>query len=70
MDAVLYYILFVVVVVLVAGIRVIKEYERAVVFFLGKQTVIRGPGLIFLVPVFEKMVKVSFTVGLRIFKWH
>ena len=60
MDAVLYYILFVVVVVLVAGIRVIKEYERAVVFFLGKQTVIRGPGLIFLVPVFEKMVKVSF----------
>ena len=48
------------VVFLISGIRVIKEYERAVVFFLGKQTVIRGPGLIYLVPIFEKMVKVSF----------
>ena len=46
--------------ILISGIRVIKEYERAVVFFLGKQTVIRGPGLIYLIPVFEQMVKVSF----------
>jgi len=46
--------------VLISGIRVIKEYERAVIFFLGKQTVIRGPGLIYLIPVFEQMVKVSF----------
>ena len=48
------------VLVAVSGIRVIKEYERAVIFFLGKQTVIRGPGLIYLIPVFEQMVKVSF----------
>ncbi|MCX6723183.1 MAG: SPFH domain-containing protein [Candidatus Staskawiczbacteria bacterium] len=60
MDIIVYYILVFIVVVLAAGIKVIKEYERAVIFFLGKQTVIRGPGLIFLVPVFEKMVKVSF----------
>jgi len=57
---ILYYILGILIVIAIAGIRVIKEYERAVVFFLGKQTVIRGPGLIYLVPIFERMVKVSF----------
>jgi regulator of protease activity HflC (stomatin/prohibitin superfamily) len=56
----IYYILGALIVVAFSGIRVIKEYERAVIFFLGKQTVIRGPGLIYLIPVFERMVKVSF----------
>ncbi len=60
MDSILFYALWILFLILVSGIRVIKEYERAVIFFLGKQTAIRGPGLIFLVPVFEKMVKVSF----------
>jgi regulator of protease activity HflC (stomatin/prohibitin superfamily) len=60
MSTIVYFILAVVIIIAIAGIRVIKEYERAVIFFLGKQTATRGPGLIFLVPVFEKMVKVSF----------
>jgi len=60
MSALLFYVLVVLFLILVSGIRVIKEYERAVVFFLGKQKDIRGPGLIYLVPIFEKMVKVSF----------
>ncbi len=60
MAVVLYYILGILFIIAISGIRVIKEYERAVIFFLGKQTVIRGPGLIYLVPVFEQMVKVSF----------
>lgn len=60
MDPITYYIVGVLVVVAFSGIRVIKEYERAVIFFLGKQTAVRGPGLIYLIPIFEKMVKVSF----------
>jgi len=60
MSILIYSILGLLVLVAVSGIRVIKEYERAVIFFLGKQTVIRGPGLIYLIPVFEQMVKVSF----------
>jgi len=60
MSILLFYILGVIVVVGLSGIRIIKEYERAVIFFLGRQTVIRGPGLIYLIPVFERMVKVSF----------
>jgi len=60
MSILLFYILGILFVIALSGIRVIKEYERAVIFFLGKQTVIRGPGLIYLVPIFEQMVKVSF----------
>ena len=60
MDLITYYILGILFLLFVSGIRVIKEYERAVIFFLGKQTNVRGPGLIYLIPVFEKMVKVSF----------
>jgi len=60
MNFLIYYILGILFFLFLASIRVVKEYERAVIFFLGKQTVIRGPGLIYLIPIFEKMVKVSF----------
>ena len=60
MSILVFGVLVFLIIILVSGIRVIKEYERAVVFFLGKQTAIRGPGLIYLIPVFEQMVKVSF----------
>ncbi len=43
------------------SVRVVKEYERSVIFFLGKCKGVRGPGLILLIPIFERMVK----VGLR-----
>ena len=41
------------------SVRVIQEYERAVVFFLGRFAGVRGPGLIILIPFFETMTKVS-----------
>ncbi len=41
------------------SIRVLREYERAVVFRLGRYTGTRGPGLIILVPFIERMVKTS-----------
>ena len=44
---------------LVFSLRVVKEYDRGVIFFLGKATGVRGPGLIILVPVFELMTKVT-----------
>jgi regulator of protease activity HflC (stomatin/prohibitin superfamily) len=42
-----------------ASVRVLREYERGVVFRLGRVTSQRGPGLIFLVPVVDRMVRVS-----------
>src|SRR5882672_12148227 len=47
-------------VVLVAlSLRVVKEYDRGVIFFLGKYTGVRGPGLIILIPIFEQMTRVT-----------
>ena len=42
-----------------SAIKVMKEYERAVVFFLGRLTGDRGPGLVIIIPVLEKMVRIS-----------
>src|SRR5579864_6689521 len=46
-------------VLIMISIRIIQEYERGVVFFLGRFKDVRGPGLIFLIPLFERMQKVS-----------
>jgi regulator of protease activity HflC (stomatin/prohibitin superfamily) len=54
-------------VVLSASVRVLREYERGVVFRLGRVTSQRGPGLIFLLPAIDRMVRVSLrTVTLQI----
>ena len=42
-----------------AAIKVLKEYERGVIFRLGRVIKTKGPGLILLIPVIDKMVKVS-----------
>ncbi|HEY8038039.1 MAG TPA: slipin family protein [Methylobacter sp.] len=44
---------------LVSGIRIMREYERAVVFFLGRFYQVKGPGLIFIIPIIQQMVKVD-----------
>lgn len=49
------------------SVRVLREYERGVVFRLGRVTSQRGPGLIFLLPAVDRMVRVSLrTVTLQI----
>jgi len=55
----IWYIILVILVLLVSGLRVVKQYERGVIFFLGKCTGVRGPGLIYIIPIFEKMSKVT-----------
>lgn len=42
-----------------SAIKILKEYERAVIFRLGRVIKTKGPGLIILIPVIDKMVKVS-----------
>jgi len=44
---------------LVSGIRIMREYERAVVFLLGRFYQVKGPGLIFIIPIIQQMVKVD-----------
>ena len=45
--------------VLANSLRILREYERGVIFRLGRFVGVRGPGLIILVPFIERMVKVS-----------
>src|SRR5690349_23886571 len=57
----------VVVIVLVAiilpqAIRILREYERGVIFRLGKLLSAKGPGLILLIPVVDRMVKMDLRV--------
>jgi regulator of protease activity HflC (stomatin/prohibitin superfamily) len=47
------------VIILSNAIRILREYERGVVFRLGRLIGVKGPGLILLVPLIDKMVKVS-----------
>ncbi len=48
------------VIILVAwSVRVLREYQRAVVFQLGRFWAVKGPGLFFLIPVVQQMVKVD-----------
>ncbi len=44
------------------AIRVLREYERAVIFRLGRLIAVKGPGLILLIPIIDRMVKVSLRV--------
>jgi regulator of protease activity HflC (stomatin/prohibitin superfamily) len=46
-------------IILFSMIKVLREYERGVVFRLGRYVATKGPGLIILIPIIDKMVKVS-----------
>lgn len=50
-------IIIILIILLAKSLKVLKEYERGVIFFLGKATGVRGPGLIILIPIFEKMTR-------------
>jgi regulator of protease activity HflC (stomatin/prohibitin superfamily) len=51
------FLVILVVILLAKSLKVLNEYERGVIFFLGKCTGVRGPGLIILIPIFEKMTR-------------
>jgi len=51
-----------IIVVLYNTIKILKEYERGVIFLLGRFQTVKGPGLIILIPGIQKMVKVDLRV--------
>ncbi len=51
-----------VLIILASSVRVVNEYERGVVFRLGRYVGVRGPGLVLLIPFIERMVKVELRV--------
>jgi regulator of protease activity HflC (stomatin/prohibitin superfamily) len=49
----------VLVMLLVSAVRIVKEYERGVIFRLGRVIGAKGPGLFFIIPIIDRMVKVN-----------
>jgi len=52
-------VIVLVVMFLAAAIRILNEYERGVIFRLGRIIATKGPGLIILIPIVDKMVKID-----------
>lgn len=48
--------------IILSAIRILKEYERGVIFFLGRFQKVKGPGLIIVIPVIQQMVRVDLRV--------
>jgi regulator of protease activity HflC (stomatin/prohibitin superfamily) len=46
-------------IILASAIRILREYERAVIFRLGRLIKVKGPGIILLIPIVDRMVRVS-----------
>ncbi|CAI2718048.1 slipin family protein [Nitrospina watsonii] len=51
--------LIIILIILFSAFKVLREYERGVIFLLGKFYKVKGPGLILVIPVLQQMVKVS-----------
>src|SRR5438046_8169437 len=51
--------LVIVVILAAASIKILPEYERAVVFLLGRFQAVKGPGLIIIIPIVQQMVRVD-----------
>src|SRR5581483_10124858 len=59
--------LLIAIIFILSGLKILNEYERSVVFRLGRLTAYRGPGVVFIIPLLERQVRVDLrTVTLEI----
>lgn len=52
-------VIFLLISILISMFRVLREYERGVIFFLGRFEKVKGPGLIIVIPILQQMVRVD-----------
>lgn len=55
----MYFFIVFLIILFFLSVRIVQEYDRGVVFFLGRCVGVRGPGLILLIPLLERMQKVT-----------
>src|SRR5207248_6207781 len=55
-------ILILIIIIMPQAVRILREYERGVIFRLGKLLGAKGPGLIFLIPIVDRMVRMDLRV--------
>ena len=61
-QAIAWGVIILLIIILPQAIRVVREYERGVIFRLGRLIGAKGPGLFFLIPIVDKMVKIDLRV--------
>lgn len=59
MSGLVLFLLFILIIVLINGIRIVKQYERGVILTLGKYTGTRNPGFNIIIPIVQTMQKVD-----------
>jgi regulator of protease activity HflC (stomatin/prohibitin superfamily) len=57
--AIVVLLIILVAILLASGVRILREYERGVIFRLGRLIAQKGPGLIFLIPIVDRMVRID-----------
>jgi regulator of protease activity HflC (stomatin/prohibitin superfamily) len=57
--AIVVLIIVIVAILLLSGVRILREYERGVIFRLGRLIAQKGPGLIYLIPIVDRMVRID-----------
>jgi len=62
-GVVLVVVAFLVVVVLLKSLKIVQEYERAVIFRLGRCVGAKGPGVFFVIPVIDKIIKTNLQIA-------
>ncbi len=58
----LFFLLVLLILLLASAVKIVQEYERGVIFRLGRLVGARGPGLFFIIPIIDRMVKVDLRV--------
>ena len=55
-------VVIVAIIVLASSIKIVQEYERAVIFRLGRSVGAKGPGVFFIVPILDRIVRVNLQI--------
>ena len=61
--AVVLVVLALVIVFLASSVKIVQEYERAVIFRLGRCTGAKGPGVFFIIPIIDKIVRTNLQIS-------
>lgn len=67
-EALLAFIILVLLIILLSGLHILKEWERGIVLTLGRFSGIKGPGVIFVIPIISKVQKVTTRIQAVAFK--
>ncbi len=61
-SEIIFPVLVIIIAILSQSIKMVKEYERVVIFRLGRLSGVKGPGLFFIIPVIDSVVKIDLRV--------